>query len=162
LKKHILSGILTLIILSSGAQSTKTDFWPYYLKNNQHTITYSPIAFVGYKYAYCFNQYLGFGLGLSLGARMSEIPNHSFEMIKINLFYRIHLNNIIYFNLGAFTALESEGQPFRGFEGEIFCGWNHFKLGQGIQLGSFDDQMSDYGGEEFMYTINLLILQLNL
>jgi len=161
LKKHILSGILTIIILSSEAQSTKTSFRPYYLKKNQHTITYSPTFYIGYKWAYCFNPRLGIGCGISLGVRSSEIPTHIFEMAKLNVFYRIYIINSLYVNMGAFYAIEGEIQPYRGFVGEIFCGWNHFKLGQGIQLGSFDDQMSDQGGEEFIYSMNFLILQLN-
>jgi hypothetical protein len=150
------------MMLASMGQSTRKDFRPYYLKKNQHTITYSPIAFFGYKYAYCFKPYLGFGSGLSLGTRRSEMPYRTFEMVKVNLFYRVYCSNMVYLNLGVFAAFEVEFQPFRGFEGEVFCGWNHFKLGQGIQIGSFDDQMSDYGGEEFMFVINFLILQLNL
>jgi hypothetical protein len=160
--KLLLSVVFLTMMLTSSGQGTKTDFRPYYLKKNQHTITYSPVAFIGYKYAYCINPYFGLGLGLSLGARMSEIPHHSFEMAKVNVFYRVHFGNIVYLNIGVFAALEGEAQPFRGFEGEVFCGWNHFKLGQGIQLGTFNDQMSDNGGEEFMVVVNLLILQLNL
>jgi len=133
----------------------------YQFKKNQHTITYSPIAFVGYKYAHSFNKNLTFGVGVSLGISAFSFPP-LFELAKVNIFYRKFISETTYLNLGFFAALEFEFQPFRGFEGEVFYGWDRFKIGQGIQLGYFDDQMSDYGGEKFVFSINLLILQVNL
>ena len=153
--------LLFITITSIGQEVAEAPKKPFYLKNNQHTITYAPIAFVGYKYAYRFNKNLILGAGLSLGARTYGLPPLN-EIAKVNLFYRIFIREKTYLNLGAFASLDSEGQPFRGFEGEIFYGWKLIKIGQAVQVGYFDDQMSDHGGEEFGFAITLFILQINL
>lgn len=163
MKTPILVSILFLFIstTSIGQEVVEAPKKPFYLKNNQHTITYAPIAFVGYKYAYRFNKNLIFGLGLSLGVKTYGFPVF-YEMAKVNLFYRKFIREKTYLNLGAFASLVFEFQPFRGFEGEIFYGWKRIKIGQAIQLGYLNDQMSDHGGEKFGFAITLFILQINL
>ncbi len=157
----LISIFLLFTIIIFGQEAVEAPKTPYQLKKNQHTITYSPIAFVGYKYANRFNKNLILGVGLSLGVRTFGLPPLH-EIAKLSIFYRKFIREKTYLNLGAFASLDTEGQPFRGFEGEIFYGWNRFKIGQAIQIGYFDDQMSDNGGEEFGFAINLLILQINL
>ncbi len=153
--------LIFITITSFGQEAVEIPKNPYQLKKNQHTITYSPIAFVGYKYAYQVNENLILGTGLSLGIRTYGLPP-LYEIAKLSIFYRKFIREKTYLNLGLFASLDSEGQPFRGIEGEIFYGWKLIKIGQGIQIGYFDDQMSDNGGEEFGFAITLLILQINL
>lgn len=163
MKNPILVSILFLFIAitSFGQEEAEIPKKPFQHKKNQHTITYAPIAFVGYKYAFQFNKNLILGTGLSLGPRTYGLPPLN-EIAKVSLFYRKFIREKTYLNLGLFASLDSEGQPFRGFEGEIFYGWKLIKIGQAIQVGYFDNQMSDNGGEQFGFAITLLILQINL
>ncbi|OQX81733.1 MAG: hypothetical protein B6D61_00265 [Bacteroidetes bacterium 4484_249] len=132
----------------------------YKTKKNQHTITYSPTVYFGYNYAHQFNPNLTLGVGLSAGLARFTLPGPIWG-IEIRMFYRKYISDKTYMNLGLFAALLVEFQPFRGFEGEIFYGWEHFKIGQRVQAGYFQDGMSDNHGEKFIYVLNPLILLVN-
>lgn len=163
MKNPVIFSLLLIFVatFSFAQEPVEINYNHYTLKKNQHAISYSPFIYLGYKYAYSFNKNFTFGLGMSLGSRNLAIPGLT-EMAKINIFYRKYLSQRTYINLGVFAAFVFEFQPFRGFEGEVFYGWNHFKIGHGLQLGYFDDQMSDHGGEEFIFMINPIIIQFNL
>ena len=160
--KHLLLLVLSLFIFTTTytQELDEKEKAPYKLKRNQHTITYSPTAYFGYNYAHQFNPNLTLGVGLSAGLARFTIPR-SIGGIEIRLFYRKYISDKTYMNLGVFAALIVEFQPFRGFEGEIFYGWEYFKIGQRVQVGYFQDGMSDNHGEKFVYVVNPLILLVN-
>ena len=153
--------ILFLVPNLVGQETNSKDSFLYWNNNNQQAITYSVPVYLGYKYAYCFNQYLGFGAGISMGLRASNFFDEPSEIAKFDIFYRIYLNKTIYLDAGGFIAYYGETDAFRGFEGELFYGWERIKIGHGIQVGEYYHSNSDnpYCNFDILYTP--IILQFN-
>lgn len=155
--------VASTLINNSTAQNTPDkEKVSFRYKKNQNSFEYAPLAHISYRYAHRFSPNFRLGFGFAVGGLSVTVPDNYFDFPKLSLFYRLYIKDKTSLDLGAFFAIVHEGQPFRGFESEIFYGWENIKIGQGVQAGYFDDQMSDYGGEEFVLLIRLLILRVDL
>lgn len=138
---------------------------PYKLRKNQHVITYSPIVYIGYNYAYSFNPHFALGTGISLGANYFGFPKIPVVQIaKISLFYRNFIRDNTYLNIGlAESILYSESlYHLVGIETEIFYGWNQIKIGHGVHWGFVFEEWDDKESSVFIPYINFLMVQINL
>jgi len=138
---------------------------PYKFRKNQHVISYSPLAFFGYNYAYSFNPHLTYGVGISLG--LNYYPGYripSGQLAKVAFFYRNYVRDNTYFNLGIVESILLDDNLYRliGMESEIFYGWNQIKIGHGVQAGFIFDEWGDYKSDVIFPVFNPIIIQINL
>lgn len=148
--------IMSLLALNVNSQSTE----PIFLnKANQHSLSIEYAA-VSYSYAYRFKRNVTFGIrtqiGLGLPKMLASTPIYvdvgygngpekvtpdvaSFEVLKLQIFYRYAISNSFYFDVGPVASLSPFGgeapweKPFRvGIETSVY--YSIWKMYLGIRL----------------------------
>jgi hypothetical protein len=150
--------IISLLVLDVNAQTNSI----FLEKTNQHSLSAEYVA-VSYSYAYRFKKDVIFGLRAQIGLGLPKLlastptyvdygygngpekvtPGHSsFEVLKLQIFYRYAISNSFYFDVGPVASLtfgESQWeQPFRvGIETSVL--YTYWKMHLGIRLnGSYN------------------------
>lgn len=155
--------LLIVIILLSLNVNSQTSESIFLNKSHQNSISIEYAA-VSYSYAYRFKRSVTFGIrtqvGLGLPILLASTPTYvdygygngpekvtpdaaSFEVLKLQVFYRYAISNSFYFDVGPFASLTMFGeaqweQPYRvGIETSIL--YTYWKMHLGIRLvGSYN------------------------
>lgn len=126
MKKLYLNIVLSLIFINVNAQTKST----FLNKTNQHSFS-AEYAAVSYSYAHRFKTNVIFGIrtqiGLGLAKMLASTPTYvdfgygngsekvtpnaaSFEVLKLQIFYRYAISNSFYFDVGPVASLTLFGE----------------------------------------------------
>ena len=154
MKKLYLLIVISLILVKVNSQTTST----FLNKTNQHSLSAEYVA-VSYSYAYRFKTNVIFGIRAQLGLgnpiMLASTPTYidfgygngpekitpsgsSFEVFKLQIFYRYAISNSFYFDVGPVASLclgggaEWEKPYCVGIEASAY--YNIWKMHLGIRL----------------------------
>ena len=154
--KYLAAVVILFLSEILVAQEKQPAFTP---KVNEHSLSFEPASF-SYSYAHTFHPHVTLGASLHVGmAILAEINLADtyvpkpialrFEILKLQLFYRMYLTSNTYINIGGYYSLGFS--PYSIYEGDfryfepneynqgifaaIFYGHHKIKFGHKIQFG---------------------------